>query len=409
MTSQIPLTDVAWQHHQVHAEIMAKFNLLLNDPNCDGAAFTAELETAFEKHYGDNWHAVAVQSGSAAQMLLLKAHGIGPGAEVITAPNSDLATTAAISRTGASFVLADLEAGTFNLSAEAVEAAITPATMAVVAVHMYGLPARMDSLLAVAQKHGLLLIEDATLALGAHYRQQRVGTFGDSAFFSFAPRKILGGIGNGGMVLTKHPDVAERIRRLRGYGLEPADQDGPIRNRLSQGSSLHVVEGYNLRLDGIHAAITSAKFRHVDTWAELRRASALHYHNLLQNLPGVDLPAPLPGSLPAWRNYPLLTNERDGLRSHLVERGIAAATLYSPPVHLQPVYQHHGWKEGSFPVAEAQAPRILCLPMHPGLQHETRLRIGNAVRAYLGAGTSGPGSSYPAGIPPGKEQVTQHE
>lgn len=362
---------------------MAAFQQLLDDPTCDGAALTAGLEAAFEDYFGAPWHAVATQSGSAAQMLLLRAYGIGPGDEVITAPNSDLATTSSISHTGASFVLADVEPGTFNIDPAAVEAAITERTRAIVPVHMYGLPARMAELRRIAERHNLLLLEDATLALGATYRHRRVGTLGEGSFFSFAPRKILGGIGSGGMILTRDPQVAQTLRRLRGYGLDPQDQDIPINERHSRELGLHVVEGFNLRLDGIQAAITHAKFRRVDEWAELRRSAADRYSRLLAGVTGLELPTPLPDSLPAWRNYTVLTENRNALRAHLAEHGVTTGTLYSPPVHLQPVYAGRGYSTGDFPVAEAQSSRLLSLPIFPGITGQQQQVISDLIHEFF--------------------------
>lgn len=384
MTDVIPLTDVSWQHLQVWDEIHSHFDALLLDPTCDGTQMTHNLELAFEEHFGAPWIAVATQSGLAAQTLLLRSLGIGGGDEVITAPNSDLATTSAISHAGARFVLADIEPGTFNLDPAAVEAAITTRTKAILPVHMYGHPARVDALRELAEKHNLLLLEDATLALGASLNGARLGTFGAGAFFSFAPRKILGGIGNGGMVILRDSTAAENIRRLRGYGLEPEIQNLPMQSRHMRGGLFHVVEGYNLKLDGIHAAITHAKFRNVDAWADLRRSAAARYDEGLAGVAEVITPAAAEGSLPAWRNYTILSEQRDALRSHLAEQQITTATLYSPPVHLQPVYLARGYAPGDFPVAEAQAPRLICLPIYPGIDTQQIDRVIEQIRVFFG-------------------------
>lgn len=386
MSGLIPLTDVSWQHLQVWDEIHSHFDSLLLDPNCDGTLMTRNLELAFQEHFGEPWIAVATQSGLAAQTLLLRSLGIGSGDEVITAPNSDLATTSAISHTGARFVLADIESGTFNLDPAAVEATITDRTKAILPVHMYGHPARVDALRALADRYNLLLIEDATLALGAKLRGTRLGTFGDGAFFSFAPRKILGGIGNGGMVILKDSNAAEQVRRLLGYGLEPAAQNLPIAARHLSGGLFHVVEGYNLKLDGIHAAITHAKFRNVDAWADLRRSAAARYDEGLADITEVTTPKLVEGRLPAWRNYAILSEQRDALRSHLSEQQITTATLYTPPVHLQPVYADRGYIPGDFPVAEAQSSRLLCLPIYPGITNHQIDRIIDQIHAFFGGG-----------------------
>jgi dTDP-4-amino-4,6-dideoxygalactose transaminase len=379
----IPLTDVAWQHREVGDEVRAAFERLLADPTCDGAHFAHELEAAFVAHAGEPWIALSAQSGLAAETLLLRAWGIGPGDEVVTVPNSDLATTSAISHAGARFVLADVERDAFTLDPEAAESAITPRTRALMPVHMYGHPARMDALRRLADRHGLLLLEDATLALGAEVDGRPAGTLGDGAFFSFAPRKVLGGIGNGGMALVRDPEVARRFRLLRGYGLDPELQDRPIAERQRHAGQVHLAEGYNLKLDGIQAAIVRAKLRRLEAWNELRRAVAARYEAGLAGITGVETPRTTAGVRPAWRNYTLRVDRREDLRAHLHARGIATAALYTPPVHLQPVYAHLGLGPGSFPVAEAQAPRILCLPIYPGMAAAQVDRVVEGVRSFF--------------------------
>ncbi|CAN5674068.1 DegT/DnrJ/EryC1/StrS family aminotransferase [soil metagenome] len=383
MTDPIPLTDVAWQHRQVWDEVQAAFAELLLDPTCDGAPFTHALEEAFDASFGAPWIAVSAQSGLAAQALLLRAWGIGPGDEVITAPNSDLATTAAISHVGARFVLADVARGSFGLDPEAVRRAITPRTKAVLAVHMYGHPAAITELRAVTDAHDLLLLEDAALALGASIAGTRAGTFGDGGFFSFAPRKVLGGVGNGGMIIVRDAEVARRIRTLRGYGLDPAVQDRPIAERHQMAGQDHVAEGYNLKIDGVQAAIVHAKFRRLDAWNALRAAVAARYDARLAGIASLERPTTSPGVVPGWRNYTLLVDRRDELRAHLRARGITTAVLYTPPVHLQSVYSDRGYAPGDFPIAEAQAPRILALPIYPGMREAQVDRVIDEVRTFL--------------------------
>jgi len=360
----IPLTDVAWQHREVRADIDEAFRALTEDPTCDGAAFAHALEHAFEARFGAPWHAVTAQSGLAVQALLLRAWGIGPGDEVVTAPNSDLATTAAISHVGARFVLADVAPGTFHLDPEAAARAITPRTKALLPVHMYGQPAAMAELRASV---------DGTPA----------GTFGDGGFFSFAPRKVMGGLGNGGLALVKDPEVARRMRLLRGYGLDPDVQDLPIAERHLLAGQLHVAEGYNLKIDGLNAAVVHAKFRRLDDWGALRRAVAARYDAALADAKGLVRPGRPTGTVSAWRNYTIQVDRRDALRAHLRARGITSSVLYAPPVHLQPVYAGLGLGgPGAFPVAEAQAPRLLCLPIYPGMTGDQVDRVAGEVRAF---------------------------
>jgi dTDP-4-amino-4,6-dideoxygalactose transaminase len=366
----IPLVDVAWQHAQVRAEIDRALDELLTNATCDGAGFVGSLETAFAARLGDGAHAVGVQSGLAAEFLVLTALGIGPGDEVITVPNSDIATTAAISQTGARFVLVDVDPRTHTLDPNGLEAALTPQTRAIVPVHMYGLPADMDAIRLVAGRHGLVVVEDATIALGAAYRGAPVGTLGDAACVSFAPRKVLGGVGNGGMVVTRDPALAERVRLLRGYGLDPRVGEAPIVAREAYARFDHLVEGHNLKLDPIQAAVVGVKLTRLDEWADRRHAAADRYGERLAAVPGLELPWVPAHARHAWRNYVVRVPHRDRVRTELRKRGIATAVLYVPPVHLQPVYRHLGFGPGSFPHAEAVARDLLCLPMHPGLTME---------------------------------------
>lgn len=381
----IPLTDVAWQHREVRGDVEAAFATLLEDPTCDGAHFAHDLEAAFEARFGPPWHAVSAQSGLAAQALLLRAFGIGPGDEVIVAPNSDLATTAAISHVGARFVLADVAPGTFHLDPAAAERAITPRTRAIMAVHMYGLPVATAELRSLADAHGLRLFEDAALALGATVDGAAAGTLGDGGFFSFAPRKVIGGLGNGGLALVRDADAAHRMRLLRGYGLDPDVQDLPVGVRHLSAGQMHHAEGYNLKIDGLNAAVVHAKFRRLDAWGAWRRAVADRYDAGLAHVPSLVRPPRPAGATSAWRNYAIQVDRRDALREHLRERAITSAVLYAPPVHLQPVYAHQGLGPGSFPVAEALAGRILCLPIYPGMRDDQVDRVVAEVATFQGA------------------------
>jgi dTDP-4-amino-4,6-dideoxygalactose transaminase len=373
--------DVAWQHRQVRAEIDRAFDHILTDVHSDCAEYVVALESAFAQRLGDGTHAITVQSGLAAQFLILQALGIGSGDEVITVPNSDIATTAAISHTGARFVLVDVDCRTHTIDPDRIEAAITSRTRAIVPVHLYGLPAAMADITDIARRHGLSVIEDATLALGATYHGAPLGTIGDAACFSFAPLKVVGGTGSGGLVTTRDPDLAARVRLLKGYGLDPSHGEAPMRERQSHAGFAHLVEGYNLRLNPIEAAVIGAKLTLADEWLARRQAIADSYATLLAGTPAVTLPEVPPGMTHAWRNYVVRVPDRDRARAHLRERGIETAVLYTPPVHLQPVYRHLGLGAGSFPSAEALARDLLCLPMHPGLTDAQVEEVATALTA----------------------------
>ena len=373
---RIPLTDVSWQHRTLHDEINAAVWRLLDEQTCDGGVQLLEMEAALGAWLG-GVKAAGVQSGTAGIFLALKALGIGPGDEVITIPNSDLPTTAAVSHTGARFVLVDVEPRAFTIDVARIEAAITPRTKAIMPVHLYGHPADMDAVLEIAGRHGLFVVEDACLALGAEYKGRWCGTMGHMGAYSFAPRKMLGGAGNGGAVVTSDPELDHRLRLLRGYGLSQALTEMPIGSRLQQPTLPHEVEGYNLRLDGMNAAIVNVKLPHLHDWLAHRRAVADRYAGHFRGT-AVTAPVTLPGCRHSFRNYAVQLPHREAVRAHLRERGIVTSALYAPPVHLQPVYRHLGLGPGSFPVAEALAERILCLPMYPGLPMESVDEIAGA-------------------------------
>ena len=372
----IPLVDVAWQHRQVRAQIDAAWEHHVTDLTCDGAHFCKKLEAEFVAHFGEGSFAVSVQSGLAAQFLALKAIGVGAGDEVITVPNSDMATTGAISHTGARPVLVDVDA-THNIDPTQIEAAITPRTRAILPVHLYGRPAEMEAVCAIARKHNLWVVEDATLALGAAYRGHKAGLLGDAAFFSFAPRKVLGGLGNGGMVVTRSEELARHVSLLKGYGLDPANGERPIAERHQFSKLSHLLEGYNLKMDGLNAAVVSAKFAHLEAWNALRNAIAQRYSAAFAALDGVGTPDVPAHIRHAWRNYVVTVPEgqRDAMRESMRLQGVTTSTLYAPPVHLQPVYAEMKLGEGSFPVAEALSRQVICLPIYPGMSEDQVERV----------------------------------
>jgi dTDP-4-amino-4,6-dideoxygalactose transaminase len=248
---------------------------------------------------------------------------------------------------------------------------------------MYGLPAELDPINDIARRHNLLVIEDATLALGASYRDRPAGTLGDAAFFSFAPRKVIGGAGNGGMVVTADADLARGVRLLRAYGLDPERGEMPAAWRQSAPGADHLAEGYNLKLDGMQAAIVGEKLRCLEDWQTRRQAAADDY---TARLAGVDTVAPpvVPAHLRhAWRNYVVQVPERDRIRAIMREQGVATAVLYTPPVHLQSVYRGLGYAAGDFPRAEAVAKKLLALPMHPGLDKSQTTHVVDALVTAL--------------------------
>jgi len=309
------------------------------------------FEQEFAAYCGTDF-AVGVDSGFSALELALRAYGIGPGDEVITVANTFVATAFAISSTGATPILVDIAFDTFNLDVNQLEGVITPKTKAIIPVHLYGHPAEMDCIMDVAGKHGLIVIEDACQAHGARYRQQRAGSIGHAAAFSFYPAKNLGACGDGGMVVTNDPRVAKEIRMLRNYG--------------QREKYLHSVQGYNRRLDTLQASVLRVKLRHLDDWNSERRNHAELYGRLLG---GSTVEIPLTSQLtePVWHLYVVRSTVRAKLQAWLDEHNISTGIHYPVPVHLQPAYRSLGYHRGDFPVSERYCEEILSLPMYAEL------------------------------------------
>jgi dTDP-4-amino-4,6-dideoxygalactose transaminase len=296
-------------------------------------------------------HAVGVSSGTDALALAYRAVGIGPGDEVILPANTFMATAEAVTHVGATPVLVDCLADTANIDPAAVAAAVTKRTKAIVPVHLFGQPADMDAVDAVATKHGLAVVEDACQAHGATHKGRPAGSLGTMAAFSFYPGKNLGALGDGGAVTTADADLAERVRILRNHGEKTKSQ--------------HVEVGYCFRLDNLQAAFLQIKLRHLADWNKARRAAARHYDGLLAGVPGVTPVAERPDVEGVYHLYVVQVDDRESVRARLDESGVDTGVHYPVPIHLQPAYAHLGYKPGAFPVAERLAGRIVSLPMFP--------------------------------------------
>jgi dTDP-4-amino-4,6-dideoxygalactose transaminase len=310
--------------------------------------------------------AVAVANGTDAIVLALEALMVGPGDEVICPSHTFYATAEAVCRTGATPVFADIDLATFNLDPAAAEAAVTEKTRAIVAVHLCGQPADLPALREIAERHGLALVEDAAQAYGARYDRRPIGTFGDAATLSFFPSKNLPAMGDGGMVLVRDRDVADRVRMLRFHG--------------SRDKRVFEHVGMNSRLDEMQAAIMRVLLPHVHGWNEARRAAAARYADLgLGEL--VELPREAPCTSHAYHLYVVRTAERDALAGRLRDAGIGAVPYYSMPLHLQPVFASLGYKPGDLPNTERAARESLALPMFPTLDEASQREVVAAVRA----------------------------
>jgi len=367
MSTTIPLVDLKAAYHRLQGEIDAAVARVLAGGWYILGPEVAAFEAEFAAWLGVD-HAVGVASGTDAVLLALRALGVGPGDEVITVAHTAVATVAAIELAGATPRFVDIDPATYTLDPARLAAAVTPQTRAIIPVHLYGAPADMDAVLAVARAHGLLVVEDCAQAHGARYRGRMVGTLGDAAAFSFYPTKNLGALGDGGAVATNRPEVAERLRLLRQYGW---------RERY-----VSDVAGSNSRLDELQAAILRVRLRHLDEENEARRRLAARYDTALVGLP-VARPASRPDDCPVYHLYVVRSAERDALAAHLREQGIGTGVHYPVPVHQQPAYAHLGYGPGSLPATEAAAREVLSLPMYPDLAEAAVDGVAAAIREYL--------------------------
>ncbi len=348
----IPSFNVSAQYETLAEELNAAALSVLKSGRYIGGPEVEALEAEFASYIGTRY-AVSCNSGTDALYLALRALGIGPGDEVITPPFTFIAAAEAISWTGAVPVFVDIEAHSFNLNLDQLAAAITERTRAIVPVHLFGRPLDMTRLMDLARAHNLRVVEDCAQATGACWAGQRVGSFGEIGAFSFYPTKNLGGCGDGGMMTTNDPELAQQLRTLKDHGM---------RERY-----FHDRVGMNSRLDALQAALLRVKLRHLGTWNVLRQGVARRYDQLFQPLEAVQRPAPVQGGLHVWNQYTVRVPERDRLRTNLHQQGIGVMIYYPVPLHLQRVYAALGQGPGSFPVAEQVAGEVLSLPMFPEL------------------------------------------
>jgi len=365
--SKIPFLDLVAPHEELKEELCAVFETALKT----GAFIGGPMVEAFERDFAgfcESRHCVGVGSGTDALRFALIAAGISPGEIVITVPNTFIATAEAVSHIGARPVFVDCLAETANIDPHLVEGALTHRTKAIVPVHLYGQPADMDAISAVAEKHGIPMAEDACQAHGAEYRGRRTGALGLAAAFSFYPGKNLGALGDGGAVVTNDEAVAKKIRLLRNHGQED--------------KYTHRVVGYCDRLHNLQAAFLSAKLAYLDEWNGSRKVAANRYDAMLADVPGVKRLTTIEDVVHVHHLYVVLVDDRDRVREALADAGIETGVHYPVPLHLTPAYRPLGYAAGDFPVAEALAERTLSLPMHPHLSSaQTEYVIEQLARA----------------------------
>jgi dTDP-4-amino-4,6-dideoxygalactose transaminase len=362
--SRVPLVDLAAQYRVIGSEINDAISAVLQK----GDFILGDAVTLFEQEFADFCgvrYAVGVDSGTTALELSLRGLGIGPGDEVITVANSFIASALAISHARAKPVLVDADPQTFTIDIARLECSITPRTRAIIPVHLYGHTADMDPILELARSRDLMVIEDACQAHGARYKGKRVGSLGHAAAFSFYPGKNLGAYGDAGMVVTNDPELFTALRRLRNYG-----QDQKY---------IHLIPGYNHRLDTLQAAALRVKLRHLDEWNAARVRHAGAYEELLENAPVVT-PKATDYAEAVWHLYVVRSPNRDRLKDRLERDGIITGIHYPVPIHLQPAYRDLGYEKGDFPITEAYANQVLSLPMYPELSYPDIERIAGVIR-----------------------------
>lgn len=365
---KIPFLDLQALSAEVAADVSNAWKTIVKDSNFVLGHQVATFEEEFA-NYCECSDAIGVASGLDALKLILRALDIGEGDEVITAANSFIATALAVTSVSAEVVLVDMNDEDFLIDVQALERAITPATKAIIPVHLYGHPADMDPIMEIARKHGLKVIEDAAQAHGALYKGRKCGALGDAAAFSFYPGKNLGAFGDGGAVTTNNAELAERIRSLRNYG-------SPRRYH-------HELLGENSRLDTVQAAVLSLKLKRLEGWNAARRRVAAYYTERLADVGGVRCPEINTHVLSVHHLYVIRAQKRDDLMNYLLEQDIGCIIHYPIPIHLQEAYASMGWKEGSFPVAENAAKEILSLPMFPTITTEQMDYVTDAVKAFF--------------------------
>ena len=363
----VPFLDVQAATQELETPVLEAVERVVRS----GWYVLGEEKAAFEEEFAaftGAKHAVGVGNGLDAIALTLQALGIGPGDEVIVPANTFIATWIAVARTGARPVGVEPTVGQWNLDPARIEDAITPRTRAVVPVHLFGQPADLAELLAVAREHGLAVVEDAAQAHGARYNGRRLGAHGDAVAWSFYPGKNLGALGDGGAVTTDDPVVADRIRSLGNYG--------------SSKKYVHDLLGANSRLDEVQSAVLRVKLQHLDSWNARRRTIARRYTKGLADIPGLHLPSVAPDREHVWHLYVVDHASRDELQKHLASKGIQTLVHYPIPPHLSGAFAPLRLTEGTFPITERVARTHLSLPIGPHLSDEDVTRVIDACRSF---------------------------
>jgi len=368
-TLTVPLLDLKAQYADIQAEMDQAVHRVLESTRFIGGPEVSGLEDEVAR-YSRCAHGIGCASGTDALLLSLRVLEVGPGDEVITSAFSFFASAGVVANVGARPVFVDVDPRNYNLDPHRLEAAITPMTKAVIAVHLFGQCCDLNAIQAICEKHQVWLIEDAAQAIGSEWEGRRAGAVGDLGCFSFFPSKNLGAAGDGGMVTTQSATLAERVRLLREHGSNP--------------KYYHSIVGTNSRLDALQAAILRVKLRHLDRWSEGRARNATLYDRLFE---GARLGRPYrdPRGRHIYNQYVIRVPRRDSLRQHLSDRGIGTEIYYPLPLHLQQCFATLGYQPGYLPQAEAAAQEVLALPIYPELTEEQIRYVAATVRDFTDA------------------------
>ena len=392
-TVPVPLLDLKAQYSTIREEIGPAIERVVESQRFILGPEVDALEAEVAEYCGCD-HAIGVASGTDALLVALMAVGVKPGDEVITTPYSFFAAAGSVARLGADPVFVDIDPHSYNIDPDLIDAAVTERTRAIIPVHLFGQTADMDPIMEVASRHGLYVIEDAAQAIGSEYKGRRAGSIGHLGCFSFFPSKNLGGFGDGGMVTTNDPALAEQVSRLRSHGSGP--------------KYFHNVVGGNFRLDALQAAVLRVKLRHLDDWTEARQQNAATYRRMFigsdlavpsdlmeihedERQSGQDgghstgmltLPTEAPDRRHIYNQFVVRSRRRDALAQHLAESRIGSEVYYPLPLHLQECFEHLGYGEGALPASECAARETLAIPVYPELTEEMLTAVVAAIEGF---------------------------
>ncbi|MBD3181345.1 aminotransferase class I/II-fold pyridoxal phosphate-dependent enzyme [Candidatus Poribacteria bacterium] len=364
---RVPFVDLIKQYHNIKSEIDQAIQDVLENAAFIGGPGVKAFEDSFA-HMHKAKFCIGTSSGTDSIHLILWSLGLRPGHEVIVPVNTFIATAEAVSLTGAKPIFVDHDPQSFNIDISKIQDAINENTKAIIPVHLYGQPADMDSIMDIAKKHDLMVVEDCCQAHLAEYNHQKVGTFGRAGAFSFFCAKNLGAFGEGGAVVTNDEDLYNQMRQRHNHG--------------TLQRYIHGLAGHNYRLEGIQAAVLNVKMKYIEKWTKLRHRNADFYRKFLANIPEINLPEEIPGAKHVYHLFVIRARNRDDLREYLEEREVSSGLHYPVPLHLQEAYSQLGYKQGDFPIAESYAEEILSLPMFPELTVEQIAYVSDIIREF---------------------------